>query len=104
MLRNAYYTGLLPVKKPSNVMLSAFRDAIAWVDDRNLLELRARFVALDDTALAIPAIDFEVARRKHLYYARSFTNSPVTPAPANSTTGVDGQKETSSVTTDLLVR
>ena len=49
--------------------MAAFREGLRMVDDRHLSELRTRFVALDDTAIAIPAIELEMAERKQRYYA-----------------------------------
>lgn len=66
--------------------MTAFRDGLRLVDDRHLSELRARFAALDDTAMAIPAIDLEVAERKQAYYAQSknlFGNLSTPPATAS---------------------
>ena len=81
--RGGDFFGFLISMNGSPSMLTVFRDAIRWVNDHNLLELRRRFVALDDTARAISIIDSEVAARKGAYYAQS--DKPAAQSPAAPT-------------------
>jgi hypothetical protein len=77
-------------------MMTTFRDALRMVDDIHLLDLRARFVALDDTAMAIPAIDLEVAERKQAYYAEKRNVPRSAPAPL-ATARIEGKIAADSV-------
>ena len=74
------------MKNISRAVMATFRDGLRMVDDRHLSELRARFIALDATAMTIPTIDLEIAERKHRYFAQSRNlhgNLPATLACAS---------------------